>query len=80
MRKVAISFLLTFIIASSWSQILRPATWRFESSVEEPEVGDEIELIFLAEIDDKWYLYSSDFDPDLGPMVTEFEFQSDKSY
>lgn len=80
MIRVVISFLLIFILASSWSQILRPATWTFETSVEKPRVGDEIELIFLAEIDEKWYLYSSDFDPDLGPMVTEFEFLPDESY
>ncbi|MBS0000339.1 MAG: thioredoxin family protein, partial [Cyclobacteriaceae bacterium] len=30
--------------------------------------------------DENWYLYSSDFDPDLGPMVTEFIFEPDDSY
>src|SRR5690606_30244811 len=27
-----------------------------------------------------WYLYSSDFDPELGPMVTEFSFEPHASY
>ncbi len=46
----------------------------------EVTIGDEIDLIFKAFIDPDWYLYSSDFDPDLGPMVTEFTFEPNSSY
>ena len=44
------------------------------------KIGDEIELIFKATIDKDWYLYSSDFDPNCGPMVTTFKFKPNKSY
>ncbi len=37
-------------------------------------------MIFNVRIDKNWYLYSSDFDPELGPMVTEFKFAKDPSY
>ncbi|GGZ19554.1 thiol:disulfide interchange protein DsbD [Echinicola pacifica] len=40
-------------------------------SEETPFVGDEIELTFKATIPRDWYIYSNDFDPDLGPMLTE---------
>ncbi len=43
-------------------------------------MGQELDLIFNAVIDQNWYLYSSDFDPDLGPIVTEFTFEPDESY
>ncbi len=39
-----------------------------------------VEIRFNATIDDTWYLYSSDFDPDLGPMVTEFFFEENDTY
>ena len=37
-------------------------------------------LVFHVKIDPDWYLYSSDFDPDLGPMVTEFSFEPNDAY
>lgn len=62
------------------SQVLKPISWKVELSNSTPEVGDEIEVLFKATIETNWYLYSSDFDPDLGPMLTEFYFLEDKSY
>jgi len=64
----------------TWGQILKPATWSIEVSNPSAQVGDEVDLIFNVKIDDDWYLYSTDFDPDLGPMVTEFEFIPHPSY
>lgn len=64
----------------SWGQILHPAQWEHRFSVESASLGEEVELIFDVTIDPAWYLYSSDFDPELGPMVTEFHFQQHPSY
>jgi thiol:disulfide interchange protein len=72
------SGLLLFI--NAFSQVLKPISWKFSTSVSHAKIGDEIELIFTATIDNRWYLYSSDFDKDLGPIVTEFTFEPDKSY
>ena len=74
-----ITVLLTYGIASS-GQVLEPAKWYFSTSENEVEIGQELDLIFTAVIDPDWYLYSSDFDPDLGPLVTEFSFEPDDSY
>ncbi|MFD2514683.1 cytochrome c biogenesis protein CcdA [Pontibacter locisalis] len=71
-------FLLFTFIAQA--QVLKPATWSYDVSKKQVAVGEEVELIFNAKIDKDWYLYSSDFDPDLGPMVTEFKFQKHPSY
>ncbi len=63
-----------------YGQILEPAKWSYDVSNESPAVGEEIDLIFYTKIDKDWYLYSTDFDPDLGPMVTEFTFQENDTY
>lgn len=68
-----------FSIAGS-AQILQPSSWTTEVSKTDVKVGDEIELIFKAKIIDDWYLYSSDFDPECGPMVTTFYFEPNSSY
>lgn len=73
---------LAFILGSTLvqAQILRPNEWSFSLSSTEYKVGDEIDLIFKATIDRGWHLYSSDFDPELGPMVTELLFEENNSF
>ncbi len=55
-------------------------TWQMSVSPQSAKIGETVELIFKASIDDKWYMYSNDFDPNLGPMLTEFSFKNDPSY
>lgn len=76
---VAVLFLFTIAIVSQ-AQILEPSKWSFELGKNDIQVGDQVDLVFKATIDPKWYLYSSDFDPDLGPKVTTFIFDENKSY
>jgi thiol:disulfide interchange protein len=73
---------LAFFLGSTLAQaqVLRPNEWSFSLSTTEFKVGDEIDLIFKATIDKGWHLYSSDFDPELGPMVTELVFESNNSF
>lgn len=73
-------FFLTFLSFTAHSQVLKPISWEVELSNAKPEVGEEIEISFKAKIDEDWYLYSTDFDPDLGPMVTEFQFEENDSF
>ena len=65
---------------SVFSQVLKPIKWEVNLSDNAPKAGDEVVLNFEAEIDNDWYLYSSDFDPELGPMITEFNFDLDGSF
>ena len=74
-------FLFTFLLSFPLSaQILAPATWTYEAPLANLIEGDEVDLVFRVKIDSEWYLYSSDFDPDLGPMVTEFTFEPSEKY
>lgn len=72
--------LLLMCSAVSFGQILKPSKWTSELSKKEIKVGDEIEIIFKATIDKTWHLYSNDFDPELGPILIEFDFEDDASY
>lgn len=80
MRKLIVFLYVFFIGYGISAQILEPAKWSYDVSNNNVKIGDEVELIFKATIDPDWYLYSSDFDPDLGPMLTEFEFIANDSY
>ena len=80
MLKNSLIVLLVLLSAVLHAQILQPAQWSYEVSSDQVKKGEQIDLIFRAEIDPDWYLYSTDFDPDLGPMVTEFNFIPNDSY
>jgi thiol:disulfide interchange protein len=62
------------------AQILNPAKWTYEVSSKEAKTGDEIELIFKATIDKDWYLYSSEFTCEDGPIKTTFNLVPHSSF
>ena len=80
MNRALVLFLISFSFLAAEAQILRPISWKVSLSSESPAVGQELTIRFEAEIEENWYLYSSDFDPELGPMVTEFYFEPHASY
>lgn len=80
MKKTLFLSFLILICLTTFGQILKPISWEVKLTDNSPEVGSEIEIQFSAKIEKDWYLYSSDFDPDLGPMVTEFEFDKNDSF
>lgn len=70
-------FLCPFLVSG---QILTPVTWQVELSETNVKVGQEIDIIFKATIDDVWYLYANDFDPNCGPILTELKFADTKNF
>jgi thiol:disulfide interchange protein DsbD len=60
---------------SADNKVKQHATWKYALNPTKASVGEEIELILTAEIEEGWYLYSSDFDPNLGPIVTAITFK-----
>ncbi|WP_083645680.1 protein-disulfide reductase DsbD family protein [Christiangramia flava] len=75
-------FLLSIFISSlsSYGQVMDPPNWEVSVDKEKLEPGDTIVISFQAEVPADWYLYSSDFDPELGPMLTEINFGENQSY
>lgn len=75
--------LVVFLITSIFpldAQILNPAKWTYETSVKEAKTGDEIELIFRATIDKDWYLYSTEFPCEDGPIKATFNLIPNASF
>jgi thiol:disulfide interchange protein len=83
MKHLFFSFLVlcSFLaVATAYSQIQKPATWTYTFSKSEVKKGETVDLVYTAILENDWYLYSSDFDPDLGPMLTEFKLEPNKTY
>ena len=74
---------LVLVLLTAWgaaAQILIPTKLSAALSKPTARVGEEIELIVNARIDDKWHLYATDFDPDLGPTTFTFSFTKSPAY
>ena len=80
MSRILLLFSFLFLSIGASAQVLQPAHWKQVLSQAEATEGDTVELIFRVKIDSDWYLYSSDFDPELGPMVTTFTFVPSEQY
>ena len=83
MKKILGTLLMAgLFLPLSFSQVIKPISWTQELSkkVANVQEGDTLIISFKAKIDDNWYLYSSDFDPDLGPIVTTFDFEENDTY
>ncbi|QIX60839.1 thioredoxin fold domain-containing protein [Hymenobacter sp. BT18] len=72
--------LLVLLANAAPAQILIPS--KLSATISKPTalVGEELDLIVNARIDDKWHLYATDFDPDLGPTVFTFTFAKSPAY
>jgi thiol:disulfide interchange protein len=79
-KKLFFSFLLLSIAIALPAQILTPAKWTLSTSNDNPKIGDEIELIFKSTIDKNWYLYSSEFTCEDGPIKTTINLKPDASF
>ena len=76
----ALIILLGLYPLLGWAQIQQKPTWESKTSQAEVKIGDEIELIIRTKIQKDWYMYSSDFSEDVGPVVAHFEFAKHPSY
>ena len=73
MKKIAASAILLFFFFFSMiakGQIFDPVIWKYSL---EKISENEAELVFTAEIEDTWHLYSQDI-PEGGPIPTSFSF------
>ena len=74
--KLLTTLALALLCTIGWGQILEPVKWEMSS---EAVTADEFDLIFTANIDDGWSIYSQHTD-DAGPVPTAFYFDDGEHY
>jgi thiol:disulfide interchange protein DsbD len=72
------AWVIALFLQASWTfaQVLDPIDWKFST---ERTGKNEYTLVFTAEIDNKWHLYSQ-FLPEGGPIPTSFSYDSSGHY
>ncbi len=62
------------------AQLKTDPVWKISSNKTSAKVGDEIEITLTSVIQKDWYMYSNDFDPNLGPIAAEFTWEKNAGY
>ncbi|MFC0875731.1 cytochrome c biogenesis protein CcdA [Saccharicrinis sp. FJH2] len=76
MRKTLAAALLFIVLPISvFSQIVKPVKWESRLSSTDIKANSRIDLIFSANIDEGWHLYSTKI-PDNGPIATSFNYDT----
>ena len=79
-RILSVLLLWLGLMASAAAQIITPTHLTTALGKSAAKVGDEVELIINARIDDKWHLYASDFSDEVGPVVFTLQFKPSPAY
>ena len=80
MKTQVIFIIFVSIYLGSQSQALKPASWSFKVEKGEMSPNNEVILQFIVQLDDTWQLYSTNQDPEVGPLPTEIDFEPHQSY
>lgn len=78
-RKLLFVLLTVLMPLFAAAQMVLPAEWSFSVSKTNIKVGDEVELIFKADIPKDWYMYSNKFKGE-GPIKALFKFDKNSTY
>jgi thiol:disulfide interchange protein DsbD len=71
MRKIIPFLALLMSVSFAYAQPLNPVEWKQEVQ----KISDnEYNLVFTANVDDGWYVYSQYLESDDGPIPTSFNF------
>ncbi len=70
-------FLFSF---TSQAQILTPTTWTVKAAKPSVKVGETVDIVFSARINPGWHVFSSDQDPNVGPLPTEVAFKKNATF
>lgn len=80
MKRLFVSTLLALMALTTFAQIQNPVKWTFSTSKPEVKVGETVDLLFTVEIDKSWHIFSTDQDPDVGPLPAKIKFKPNSTY
>ena len=73
-------FLLMMVSMGAQGQLVKPPTWSVSLAPGTLQVGEKATLVMEAQIPMGWYVYSNDFDKNLGPLLTQFVPANSSNY
>lgn len=72
--------LILFFSLGAQGQLVKPPIWSVSLAPGPLQVGEKATLVLEAQIPMGWYVYSNDFDKNLGPLLTQFVPSNSSNY
>ncbi len=73
--------LLGLFVTTANAQIRKdPTRWTISGPAKAAKIGDVVDLTVRATINDGWHIYSTDLNPDIGPLPTTVKLKSSAAY
>lgn len=70
----------TLLAFTSQAQVLKTATWTARPAKTTVKVGETVDLLFTATLSPNWHVFSSDQDPEVGPIPTSVKFTKNPTF
>ena len=81
MKKILLaSLFFSVLVLNTSAQMLNPVAWSWKAGKTNVKVGETIEIVFTARINPGWHVFSSDQDPNVGPLPTAVDFKKNKTF
>ncbi len=73
-------FLLCLLGAGTQAQVLKPASISVKPAAPGAKVGETIDVVFTVRINPGWHVFSSDQDPNVGPLPMVVSFKKNATF
>ncbi|MFT4031138.1 MAG: protein-disulfide reductase DsbD family protein [Siphonobacter sp.] len=80
MKKLFLICLWLWAFTTVQAQVTKPYSLKFSLSKSEAKVGETVDVIIEADVDPGWHIFSSDQDPDVGPLPTVIKFTKNDAF
>lgn len=80
LNRLILSITGIFIAVLAQAQIIQPAKLAAEPVEKTIKVGEDLDLIFKATIDNNWYIYSVGFNSECGPIPMSITLEKNSSF
>lgn len=73
-------FIFTLLAFITQAQVIKTATWTARPSKPSVKVGETVDILFTATLSRNWHVFSSDQDPEVGPLPTSVKFTKNPTF
>lgn len=80
MKKLVVLSLWIWTAVAAQAQVVKPYSLKFSLSKNEVKVGETVDILVEADVNEGWHIFSPDQDPDVGPLPTILKLKKNDAY
>jgi thiol:disulfide interchange protein DsbD len=80
MKRLLPLLFFTLLALTAPAQVLKTATWTAKPAKPTVKVGETVDILFTATLKPNWHVFSSDQNPEVGPIPTSVKFAKSPTF